>query len=370
MNQIFLNTYKSKKVLVTGHTGFKGSWLTTWLISLGAFVVGYSKDIPTNPSMFDSLNLSKKIQHNIADIQDLNLLKEIINKEKPDFIFHMAAQAIVSTSFSNPVETIKTNAIGTMNLLEILRSVNFPCVVIFITSDKCYDNIEWIWGYRENDKLGGKDVYSGSKAAAEIIINSYVQSFFNDSDSSVRIGIARAGNVIGGGDWAKDRIIPDVIKSWMSKSIPEIRNPKSTRPWQHVLEPLSGYLLLAHQLSLNKYLHSEPFNFGPKSEQVHTVLDLIENLAQKWGFKNKQEIYRINNLSNFKESALLKLNCDKALFYLKWEPNLYFEETVSFLADWYINFHKKNIDMFEFTNKQITEYVKTAEVRKRIWAQN
>ncbi len=370
MNSLFLNTYKGKRVLVTGHTGFKGSWLTTWLINLGADVIGYSKDIPTTPSMFSSLNLSEKIKHNVSDIQDINSLKEIIDKEKPDFIFHMAAQAIVSTSFTDPTDTIKTNAIGTMNLLEILRDISFSCVIIFITSDKCYDNVEWIWGYRENDKLGGKDVYSGSKAAAEIIINSYVQSFFNNSDSPVRIGIARAGNVIGGGDWAKDRIIPDIIKSWSSNSIPEIRNPRSTRPWQHVLEPLSGYLLLAYNLSKNKSLHSQSFNFGPKSEQEQTVIDLIEKLGKKWGFRDKEETYRLKTNSNFKEASLLKLNCDKALFHLKWEPTLNFDETISFLGDWYINFEEKNINMFDFTNKQITEYIKIAEVRKRIWTQS
>jgi len=367
--EAFSNTYKDKKVLVTGHTGFKGSWLTVWLLKLGASVIGYSKDIPTQPSMFSSLNLSEKIKHNIADIQDVVSLKEVINKERPDFVFHMAAQAIVSTSYNDPTDTIKTNAIGTMNLLEVLRGINFPCSAIFITSDKCYDNVEWLWGYRENDKLGGKDIYSGSKAAAEIIINAYSHSFFNHSDNLVRIGIARAGNVIGGGDWAKDRVIPDVVRSWSAKSIPEIRHPNSTRPWQHVLEPLSGYLLLGVRLSKKEELHSEAFNFGPKPEQVHTVANLIEKLALKWSFEDRKKSYKINSNSIFHEAGLLKLNCDKASFYLKWEPCLNFNETVDFVADWYINFYDKKKDMFDFTNSQITEYTKIATQREKIWIQ-
>ncbi len=363
----FSNIYKGKKVLVTGHTGFKGSWLTVWLLSLGASVIGYSKNIPTQPSMFSSLNLSKKIQHNIADIQDITSLTEVINKERPDFIFHMAAQAIVSTSYSEPVDTIKTNTIGTMNLLEVLRGITFNCIAVFITSDKCYDNVEWLWGYRENDKLGGKDIYSGSKAAAEIIINAYRHSFFNDLDKFVRIGIARAGNVIGGGDWAKDRVIPDLMKSWSVKSTPEIRHPNSTRPWQHVLEPLSGYLLLGARLSKGEELHSEAFNFGPKSDQVHTVADLIEKLALKWGFEDKKKSYKINNNPFFHEAGLLKLNCDKAMFHLNWEPCLNFDETVDFVADWYINFYDKKKDIFDFTTYQITEYTKISTQREKIW---
>ena len=251
---MFNNPYQNKKVLITGHTGFKGSWLTTWLLRLGATVVGISKDILTNPSMFEILGLKDKIRHHSFDIRALNLLKNTIQKEKPDFIFHLAAQAIVSVSYEDPVETITSNAIGTMNLLESLRKIDWGCTAVIITSDKCYDNVEREQGYKETDTLGGKDIYSGSKGAAELIIKSYLESFFLSFNHPVKVGIARAGNVIGGGDWAKDRIVVDSIKAWSKKRFVEIRSPKATRPWQHVLEPLSGYLVLAYYLKKNHSL--------------------------------------------------------------------------------------------------------------------
>ena len=243
-----VSCYKSKKILITGHTGFKGSWLTAWLLKIGAEIVGVSKDIPTQPSMFEVLGLEEKIKHYNQDIRDLEKIRFIINKEKPDFIFHLAAQAIVSTSYIDPIETITTNAIGTANILEVLKTYKNPCISVMITSDKCYDNIESIWGYKEDDNLGGKDIYSGSKAAAEHIIKSYYHSFFKDINHPVKIGVGRAGNVIGGGDWAKDRIIVDSMLAWSNNQSVEIRSPKATRPWQHVLEPLSGYLLLGSKL--------------------------------------------------------------------------------------------------------------------------
>ena len=223
---MFNNIYKNKKVLITGHTGFKGSWLCSWLIKLGAKVIGVSNCIPTSPSMYEELGLSSKINDLRYDVRDLLSLKKIINDTKPDFIFHLAAQAIVSKSYSDPIETITTNVIGSMNILESLRDYNDPCRVIIITSDKCYDNVEWIWGYKESDHMGGKDIYSGSKGAAELIIKSYFHSFFKD-DHPVKVSIGRAGNVIGGGDWASDRIIVDCMKAWSKEEKVEIRSPNA-----------------------------------------------------------------------------------------------------------------------------------------------
>lgn len=360
--------YNKKKVLVTGHTGFKGSWLTVWLLKMGADVVGISKDIPTDPSMFKELELEKKIKHYVADVRDLNSINLIINKECPDFIFHLAAQAIVSTSFSNPIETISTNAIGTANILEVLRSFSKPCVAIMITSDKCYDNLEWVWGYKETDSLGGKDVYSGSKGAAELVIKSYFHSFFKYENHPVKIGVGRAGNVIGGGDWAKDRIIVDCMEAWSNQSFAEIRSPRSTRPWQHVLEPLSGYLALGSNLSINKKLHGETFNFGPKAEQNRTVVQLISDLSKYWGFDSVKDSYKVTDDIPFHEAGLLKLNCDKALFHLKWESNLEYSETIKFVSEWYYNFYKTKTDMYKFTLDQIEKYDALAKKRNRLWS--
>ena len=363
---MFSDTYKNKSILVTGHTGFKGSWLTLWLLKLGAKVIGFSKDIPTNPSMFVELNLEDKIKHVIGDVRDKKALSELIINEEPDFIFHLAAQAIVSSSYSNPVETMSTNIIGTMNLLEVLRHYTKPCVAVMITSDKCYDNVEWIWGYRETDNLGGKDIYSGSKGAAELVIKSYFNSFFL-KDHPVKLVIGRAGNVIGGGDWAQDRIVVDCMLAWNEGRTVEIRSPKATRPWQHVLEPLSGYLSLGSAVEINKNLQGEAFNFGPRSEQNHTVVDLLKTLAEDWNFEDISKAYKITGNIPFHEAGLLKLNCDKALFYINWESNLLYQETIKMVSKWYTAFYQDKIDMFNFTIQQIAEYEKLGTSRKRIW---
>jgi CDP-glucose 4,6-dehydratase len=366
---MFSEVYKNKKVLVTGHTGFKGSWLTTWLIKLGANVVGVSKDIPTKPSMFVELNLSSHIKHIVEDIRNLESIRKIIEEEQPDFIFHLAAQAIVSTSYSDPVETITTNVVGTMNILEVLRSFAKPCVAIMITSDKCYENVEWIWGYKETDKLGGKDVYSGSKGAAELVIKSYYHSFFQKGHP-VKLAIGRAGNVIGGGDWAQDRIVVDCMLAWSEKRVVEIRSPKATRPWQHVLEPLSGYLLLGEAVLNDPHLHGEAFNFGPRAEQSHTVVELLNDLAKQWGFTNRDDAYRVTANIPFHEAGLLKLNCDKALFHLKWESNLNYSETIRMISDWYIAYYINHSDLYDVTLEQINSYENVAIDRSRIWSSN
>jgi CDP-glucose 4,6-dehydratase len=367
---MFENKYKDKKVLITGHTGFKGSWLTVWLLKLGAKVCGVSDQIPTNPSMFEKLGLECKIENHYCDIRDLNNFYKILNDFNPDFIFHLAAQPIVSLSYEDPLNTISTNVMGTAVLLESLKQWNQDCNVVIITSDKCYENVEWVWGYKETDHLGGKDIYSGSKGAAEIIFHAYYHSFFKNKENKIRIATGRAGNVIGGGDWAKDRIVVDCIKNWAEDKVVEIRSPNSTRPWQHVLEPLSGYLTLGAQLDTQKKLLGESFNFGPRSEQNRTVLELLTDLSKHWKFSNINEAYIVTDNIPFHEAGLLKLNCDKALYNLKWEANLTYFECVNMVGEWYYNFYKMKNDMYKFTNDQISKYENLGKEKKLIWTTN
>jgi CDP-glucose 4,6-dehydratase len=324
---------KDKKVLVTGHTGFKGSWLISWLIHLGAKVYGISKDIPTEPSMYNTLNLGSKINSTFIDIRNFEGYKKKFDEIKPDFLFHLAAQPIVREAITNPLDTILSNAIGMANTLEILRGYEESLTCVLITSDKVYENKEWVWGYRETDNLGGKDPYSASKSMAEIAVSSYCRTYFSSMEN-IRLGVGRAGNVIGGGDWADHRIVPDCVRSIIAGEELVINNPHSTRPWQHVLDPLSGYIKLAHSLNYSSELDGECYNFGPLPSD-YTVQDLILEMQNHW-----QGIdYKINNSSvesvKDKEAKLLKLNCDKALRDLKWEPALDFKNTVKFTTDWY-----------------------------------
>lgn len=364
---MFGNIYKGKKVLVTGHTGFKGTWLTTWLLDLGAEVCGISKDIPTKPSMFEELGLKSKIQHHIADVRDLSAINKVVVEFKPDFLFHLAAQPIVSLSYSDPLETISSNVMGTANVLEVLRKLNHKCNAVIITSDKCYENVEWVWGYKETDNVGGRDIYSGSKGAAEVIFHAYQQSFFPTQDGNVKLATGRAGNVIGGGDWAADRIVSDCMRAWSKNEQVEIRCPDATRPWQHVLEPLSGYLALAQGLEENPSNHGQQYNFGPKSEQNHTVKDLLTDLSEHWDFKDTAEAYLVTDNIPFHEAGLLKLNCDKALFNLKWEANLNYTQCIKFVSEWYFEFYQGNISMMDFTSIQIAEYQRIASENKLVW---
>jgi CDP-glucose 4,6-dehydratase len=365
---MFSNIYLGKKVLVTGHTGFKGSWLTCWLLKLGAEVVGISKDVPTNPAMFGDLQLESMVKHHVCDIRDLNRLSDIINRERPDVIFHLAAQAIVSTSYDEPAETITTNALGTMNIMEVLRKVSWPCSAVLITSDKSYDNVEWVWGYKETDSVGGKDVYSGSKGAAELIIKSYYHSFFHNKNHCVNMAVGRAGNVIGGGDWARDRIIVDTVKAWSKKQSVEIRCPDATRPWQHVLEPISGYLALGEELLITGQVNGEAFNFGPRAEQNRTVTELLTTLSDNWTTDILDTPFTVTDNIPFKEAGLLKLNCDKALFCLKWDATLNYFQTVKMTAEWYSAYFAKDKNMFDVTKNQIEEYQAIALERKSSWA--
>lgn len=366
---MFANIYKNKKVLVTGHTGFKGTWLTTWLLQLEASVIGVSKDIPTIPSMFEKLELEKKIKHYQEDIRNLSKMKEIISDEEPDFLFHLAAQPIVSTSYSAPIETISSNVMGTANILEALKTSNHPCTAIIITSDKAYDNVEQVWGYKEDDKMGGKDIYSGSKGAAELIIKSYYHSFFKSEKCHVKLAIGRAGNVIGGGDWAQDRIVVDCMVAWSKGEKVEIRSPNATRPWQHVLEPLSGYLHLGAQLYQNNALDGEAFNFGPRAEQNHTVKQLLEDLSRHWHFEQRSDAFTVTDNIPFHEAGLLKLNCDKALFHLKWQATMSYTQTIKFTSGWYYDFYHSNSNIYQKTIDQISEYEALAKENYQSWTE-
>lgn len=363
----FNDVYNGKKVLVTGNTGFKGSWLSVWLNMLGAEVYGFSNEIPTDPSMFEVCKLSEKIHHRFGDIRNREEMNNYIQEIRPDFIFHLAAQAIVSTSYKNPFDTITTNVIGTASVLEAIRNITWNCTCVLITSDKAYDNVEWIWGYRETDAVGGKDVYSGSKGAAELVIKSYWKSFIS-SMPNIKLGIGRAGNVIGGGDWAKDRIVVDCVKAFSQDKTVEIRCPQSTRPWQHVLEPLSGYLTLGWSLYEDKSPNGEPYNFGPRAEQTKTVFELTQDLAERWGL-DKNRAAKITDNIPFKEASLLKLNCDKALAYLNWHSTLHYEQCVSVIADWYRAYYiEYEVDMFGLTERQIAYYMSEAVKENLVWA--
>ena len=279
----YKNIFNKKKILITGHTGFKGSWLTLWLQSLGAKVIGVSKNIPTSPSHYVSLGIDKKILSEKIDIKNLNRLRKVFTKHQPDFVFHLAAQSIVRKSYLEPVETWKTNLIGTLNVLEALRGIKKICTAVLITSDKAYKNLEIKRGYIETDIIGGIDPYGASKSAAEIVIQSYIKSFFSHNKNKVSIAVARAGNVIGGGDWSQDRLVPDCIKSCIKGKTVILRNPKSTRPWQHVLEVINGYLTLACKLRKNKNFHGEAFNFGPNLKRNHQVQEVASEMKKNWG---------------------------------------------------------------------------------------
>ena len=364
---MFGNVFSGKTALITGHTGFKGSWLSAWLDELGCRVVGISNGIPTEPSLFEAAALNEHVDDHRADVTDLDALREIIFETRPDFIFHLAAQAIVSQSFIDPLTTIKTNVMGTANILQIANEISDPCTVILITSDKSYLNQEWLWGYRETDTLGGKDIYSGSKAAAELVISSYAASFLKEK-KNIQFGIGRAGNVLGGGDWAKDRIVVDCISNWSKGKSVEIRSPNATRPWQHVLEPLSGYLRMAQLLNEDKMSSGEAFNFGPSSSADITVGEILSDLFEKFDFAGKPDAsHVVVNEVPFSEAGLLKLNCDKAAAMLDWKSSLDYEKTIEFVAEWYSAYHNEVVDIASFTRSQIHQYYEQAKNNQASW---
>ena len=344
--------YKGKKVLVTGHTGFKGSWLSKWLLDLGAEVTGLSLYVPSTPSHYDALDLSQAMTSLEGDIRNIDDVKNAIKKSNPDVIFHLAAQPIVSHSVKDPITSFQTNVIGTCNILEAVKCSNNVGSVVFVTSDKCYENREWHFGYRENDQLGGKDPYSASKACAEIAISSFFRTYFQSSSDLPFIATGRAGNVVGGGDWASDRIVPDCIRSWTQGKELVIRSPGATRPWQHVLEPLSGYLRLGELLfKRSGNINGESFNFGPKPETIKSVSDLLEELALT--FNGTWKVAQ-SELSG-KEAGLLKLNCDKSAALLKWSPKLDFKQTIHMTSLWYESYYR-DPKLQPITSQQINEY--------------
>jgi CDP-glucose 4,6-dehydratase len=364
---MFSNIFEGKTVLVTGHTGFKGSWLCIWLKYLGAKVIGISLGIPTEPSCFRACELDLQVDDRRVDIRDFRGLSAVVREVQPDFVFHLAAQALVNTSYESPMETFSTNVIGSLELLQALRDIEKRCAVIMVTSDKVYENNEWCWGYRECDQLGGADPYSASKSMADIGIRSYIKSFFagNEADS-LRVAIGRAGNVIGGGDWAANRIIPDCIRAWSVGESVKIRNPKSTRPWQHVFEPLSGYLQLASNLYLDPQFHGEAYNFGPLTHGNHTVDKLIEEMRQIWSGGRWEDVSE--DVVVLREAGLLNLNCDKAKVDLGWMPTLEFDETVELTACWYKDFYNSRNSMMQFSITQLQRYITLAQMRKISWA--
>ena len=349
-----LKKFKNKKVIITGHTGFKGSWLSLWLHLSGAKVMGLSNEILTKPSHFASLKFGKKIISKKVDICNLKKTKKIFIDFKPDFVFHLAAQALVKKSYLFPIKTFKSNTFGTLSILECLRALKNNCSVVLITSDKSYKNLEIKRGYKENDLLGGVDPYSSSKASAELIIQTYLSSFLK-TKKNISLAIARAGNVIGGGDWSSDRLIPDCIKSWSKNKKVLLRNPDSTRPWQHVLEALSGYLILAVNLSENKKLNGQAFNFGPSNLNSYSVLDVVKRMKNYW----KNVSWKKNKKNNSPyESNLLKLNSKKAKKKLNWKSILTFKETINLAIAWYKIFYDKKISIYDLSVSQIRFYEK------------
>jgi len=361
---MFNNIYSGRRVLVTGHTGFKGSWLSLWLLRLNAKVAGFSVDIPSSPSNFDLWGLENQIQHYQGDIRDQNRLADVMDDFKPEIIFHLAAQSLVRRSYDDPVSTFETNTMGMVNLLECIRQRSWIEVAVLITSDKAYRNNEWCWGYRETDTLGGHDPYSGSKSCAELVAHSYYHSFLQHG--LVRIATTRAGNVIGGGDWADNRIIPDCIRAWSNKKEVIIRSPQATRPWQHVLEPLSGYLWLAARLwESGEGLNGEAFNFGPDARINQTVAELLDEMLMHW--PEAQWNVPEGCEQGGHEANLLKLSCDKVLFHLNWQAVMQFRETVEFTIDWYRSWHEGKEDILGYTVSQIDRYCQLAKSRDLPW---
>ncbi|OGQ99690.1 MAG: CDP-glucose 4,6-dehydratase [Deltaproteobacteria bacterium RIFOXYD12_FULL_55_16] len=331
VNTEFLSAFAGRRVMITGHTGFKGSWLAFLLKEVGAEVLGYALPAEQPMSHFAALGLDKSIHHLEADVRDGAKLAKSMTGFQPEFVFHLAAQALVRSSYAEPKATFETNVMGSVNLLEAVRQCESVRALVYITSDKCYENLEWVWGYRENDRLGGHDPYSASKAAAEIAFSAYARSFFAQRPG-LGAATVRAGNVIGGGDWAADRIVPDCIRAIGAGKPVVLRNPSATRPWQHVLEPLAGYLLLAARLREQPMTYSGAWNFGPPSSEVRTVLEVAARIVGRFG---RGSIVSETSEAKQHEANLLQLNCDKASQLLGWRPRWNVEQTLTATADWY-----------------------------------
>ena len=362
---MFANIYHNKKVLITGHTGFKGSWLALWLSQMGAIVTGYSLQPPTEPNHFQLLNLD--IHSVIGNIRDLDKLKKVIKEQQPEIVFHLAAQAIVRQSYQEPVETFSSNVLGTVNVLEAARTCDSVRAIVIVTSDKCYENQEWPWGYREIDTLGGYDPYSASKGCAELVTSCWRNSFFNLKDygktHQALLASARAGNVIGGGDWAPDRLIPDIMRAVHQKEKVKIRNPHATRPWQHVLEPLSGYLLLGQKLLESRQGFAEAWNFGPSEEENVSVGEIVVHIKGVWP-KIDYEIKQITGQPH--EAGLLRLDCSKARTKLHWIPAWTGNDAIEKTTLWYKSFYESDKIL---SGEHLDCYTKDAQSKHIAWAE-
>ncbi len=362
IKELFSHHFRHKTVLITGHTGFKGTWLTLWLESFGTKIIGYSLDPPSVPSFFDESGLSPKIEDIRGDVLDRDFLSTTVTRYRPDYIFHLAAQPLVRYSYQKPLETFNTNVIGTANLLEAIRTSNLVPVCVCITSDKCYENHEWDYAYRENDPMGGYDPYSASKGAAEIIISSYRRSFFNANSPqgfSCTLASARAGNIIGGGDWGADRLVPDCIRALSKNEKIKIRNPRAVRPWQHVLDPLFGYLWLAVKMKENAGLYADAWNFGPEYSNNVAVGILTDLLIHEWGSGVWEDI-SLSGSGQVHEAGCLKLDIAKARTKLGWRPLYSIQEVVRKTVAWYKNFYENPDSCAAFSITQINEYMEQA----------
>ena len=343
--------WNNKRVLITGHTGFKGSWLSIWLKKLGAEVIGFSNLVPTNPSLYELSGINSDIISVTGDIRDLQTVQNIFLQYKPQIVIHMAAQSLVGPSYDDPVETYSTNVMGTVNLFEAIRKSNDTSVIINVTSDKCYENKETLNGYVETDKIGGYDPYSNSKACSELVTSSFRNSFFKDNPNGKNLASVRAGNIIGGGDWSDNRLVPDIMKSLQQELSLKIRNPDGIRPWQHVLDPLHGYLTLAEHLWDNGSKFSEAWNFGPDQNSVKPVSWIIDQISEYWG----SPVNWKKSEQDFHETHVLSLNCSKSKSELNWNPKLNLIDSIKWTVDWFKEFYNKS-DMRKITEKQINDF--------------
>lgn len=355
LNSLFKNIYNGKRVLITGHTGFKGSWLSIWLKMMGAEIVGYALEPYTERDNFVVTKLEDKISHIVGDVRDYQNLLHVFSKYEPEFVFHLAAQPLVRESYANPKKTYDVNIGGTVNVLECCRLTDSVRVIVNVTTDKCYENKEWIWGYRENDRLGGYDPYSSSKAGSEIVTQSYRNSFFHPertNDHGKSLSSVRSGNVIGGGDWRTDRLLPDCVRALEKNEPITVRNPNAIRPWQHVLEPLSGYLLLASKMAEEPKVYCDAWNFGPQEKSLKSVGEVADLVVKNWG-KGSWESH-LDKIAPH-EAHTLRLDITKALTLLGWKPVFDIEQVVSRTINWYESYRKK--DMYKFCEQQIQSYM-------------
>jgi CDP-glucose 4,6-dehydratase len=363
--------WKGKRVLITGHTGFKGSWMSEVLINLGASVAGFSLEPPTEPSLFEQLRLDERLDHTIGDIRELSRVQRCLRGFQPEIVFHMAAQSLVRQSYIDPVSTYSTNVLGTIHVLEACRNLDSVVAIVVVTSDKCYENQEWYWGYRENEPLGGLDPYSSSKACAELVTGAYRNSFFNatgdpagGAETAPAVGIAsvRAGNVIGGGDWSTDRLIPDAIRSFLASKPVAIRNPEAVRPWQHVLDPLRGYLMLAERLSARLPGFAEAWNFGPAYREARSVEWVVQRLCERW--QARAEWFAATENQPF-EATNLHLDSAKSNSRLQWWPTLGLEEALDLTCEWYVAYAQQK-DVARLTQDQVLRYLRLSGVKETV----